>query len=184
MEKILNQKRICVGIIVGSHGLNGYIKIKSFMVVPEDIVAYGPLTDKQGKRSFNLDLVSRNKKGFVAKISGVNDRNTSDTMKGVELYLSRDLLPDLEGDEFYYSDLIGLKVEKPSGEIIGIIGMVDNYGAGDIIEVDLIDGGKEMYKISPEVVPEIDLKNGRIVVDPPDEVFAKRDQGKIKTGVN
>ena len=181
MIKSLDQKRICVGAIVGSHGLNGYVKIKSFMVVPEDIVAYGPLTDKQGKRSFNLELISSNKKGFVAKISGVNDRNTSDAMRGIELYLSRDLLPDLEGNEFYYSDLIGLRVEKPSGEMIGIIGMIDNYGAGEIIEVDLVDGGKEMYKLSPEVVPEIDLKNGRFVVVPPIEVFAEMNHGKLKT---
>ena len=184
MVKNLNQKRICVGIIVGSHGLNGYIKIKSYMVVPEDIVAFGPLTDKQGERSFKLDLISSNKKGFVAKINGVNDRNTSEAMRGIELYLSRDLLPDLEDDEFYYVDLIGLKVENLGGEIIGTVGMVDNYGAGEIIEVDLMDGGKKMYKISPEVIPEIDLKNGRLVVDPPTEFFAQKDHDKLKTREN
>jgi 16S rRNA processing protein RimM len=180
MIKGMDQNRICVGVVVGSHGLKGYVKIKSFMVFPKDIAAYGLLTDKNGKRSFNLDLISNNKKGLVAKLSGVTDRNASEAMRGVELYLSRDLLPKLEDDEFYYTDLVGLKVENTNGETIGIVSMVDNYGAGEIIEVDLQDGGTEMYKISQEVVPEIDMENGRIVVDPPIDVFAQKNHDEYK----
>ena len=180
MIKGIDQNRICVGVVVGSHGLKGYVKIKSFMVLPEDIAAYGPLTDKNSKRSFNLDLISNNKKGLVAKLSGVTDRNASEAMRGVELYLSRDLLPKLEDDEFYYADLVGLKVENTNGDTIGIVSMVDNYGAGEIIEVDLQDGGTEMYKISPEVVPEIDMENGRIVVDPPIDVFGQKNHDEQK----
>jgi 16S rRNA processing protein RimM len=50
--------------------------------------------------------------------------------------------------------------------------LVDNYGAGDVMEVDLKDGGTEMFTMSREVVPEIDLENGRIVVNPPVEIYA------------
>ena len=169
-----DKKRICVGVIVGSHGLRGLIKIKSFTVVSEDIFVYGPLTDKDGKRSFALELVSSSKKGLIVKLEGVTTRDASEALRGIELYLSRDLLPNLKEDEFYYSDLIGLVVENTDGEIIGNVSMVDNYGAGEIIEVDLQVGGTAMYRMSLEVVPEIDLKNGRIVVDPPTEVLTSK----------
>ena len=148
------------------------------MVTPEDIALYGPLTDKIGKRSFNLDLISVNKKGIVAKLSGITAREAAEAIKGVELYLSRDKLPRLEDDEYYYADLVGLKVKNTNGKIIGIIRMVDNYGAGEIIEVDLLDGGSVMYKVSQKVVLEIDLKNRYIVVDPPIEIFAQKNNAE------
>ena len=169
-----DKKRICVGIIVGSHGLRGLIIIKSFTVVSEDIFVHGPLTDKDGKRSFALELVSSSKKGLIVKLEGVTTRDASEALRGIELYLSRDLLPNLKEDEFYYSDLIGLVVENTDGKIIGNVSMVDNYGAGEIIEVDLQVGGTAMYRMSLEVIPEIDLKNGRIVVDPPTEVLTPK----------
>jgi 16S rRNA processing protein RimM len=184
MIKALDQDRICVGVVVGSHGLQGSVKIKSFMVTSDDIAAYGPLTDKDGKQSFVLDVISSNKKGLVAKLIGITDRTASDELRGLELYLSRDLLPNLEEDEFYYSDLVGLVVENMNGEIIGTVSMVDNYGAGEIIEVDMEGGGTEMYKMSLGVVPEIDLKNGRIVVNPPFEVFAQKNRVANKTEEN
>ena len=184
MVKIMDQDRICVGVIVGSHGLQGLVKIKSFMVISDDITAYGPLTDKNGKRSFKLDLISSNKKGIVAKLDGIKDRTASEELRGIELYLSRDLLPDLKEDEFYYSDLVGLVVEDINGEIIGTVGIVDNYGAGEVIEVDLRGGGTEMYRMSLEVIPDIDLKNGRIVVNPPSEIFAQNNRDLSKTEEN
>ena len=184
MAKVIDQDRICVGVIVGSHGLQGSVKIKSFMVVSDDITAFGPLTDKNGERSFKLDLISSNKKGIVAKLSGITDRTASEELRGLELYLLRDLLPDLEEDEFYYSDLIGLLVENINGEIIGTVGMVDNYGAGEVLEVNLRGGGTEMYRVSSGVVPKIEIKNGRIVVNPPLEKIKKSDQDEIKTEGN
>ena len=150
------------------------------MVNPGDLAGYGPLTDKNGTKSFVIDLISINQRGLVAKLSGIADREASEAVKGMELYLSRDLLPHLEEDEFYYADLVGLEVKNTNGKVIGYVKMVDNYGAGDIVEVDLLNGGAEMYKISPEVVPEINLKNGYIIIDPPIEVFAHRNHDKEK----
>ena len=82
-----DKKRICVGIIVGSHGLRGLVKIKSFTVVSEDIFVHGPLTDKDGKRSFALELVSSSKKGLIVKLEGVTTRDASEALRGIELYL-------------------------------------------------------------------------------------------------
>ena len=126
------------------------------------------------KKLIETDLISSNNKGLVVKLSGVTNRTASEALRGLELYLSRDLLPKLHEDEFYYSDLVGLVVENRNGEIIGTVSMVDNYGAGEVIEVDLEGGGTEMYRMSLAVVPEIDLKNGRIIVNPPFEVLAQK----------
>lgn len=145
------------------------------MAVAKDIAAYGPVTDKSGERSFDIRLISANQKGLVAALSGVKDRNASDAMRGTELYLSRDLLPAIAEDEFYYSDLIGLAVKHINGETVGTVSLVDNYGAGDVMEVALKDGGTEMFPMSREVVPEIDLENGIVVINPPAEIYADED---------
>ena len=181
MAGSINQNRICVGVVVGPHGLQGAVKIKSFMVEPADIVAYGPLTDKNGDRKFEIDLVSSNGKGLIANFSGITDRKSSEAIRGLELFLSRDILPELDEDEFYYSDLVGLLAENTNGEKIGVVGLVDNYGAGEIMEVNMEDGGVAIFSMTKDVVLEIDLRNKRVVINPPVEVFANKENLERKT---
>ena len=171
-DKPLDVNRVCVGVVTGPHGLKGDVKIKSFTANLKDVAAYGPVTDESGEQSFEIRIISSNQKGLVAELSGVNDRNAAEAVQGTELYVSRDKLPALDEDEFYYSDLIGLAVENIDGEAIGIVSLIDNYGAGDVMEIELKDGGTEMFLMSRDVVPEIDLENGRIVVNPPTEIYA------------
>jgi len=171
-DKPLDANRICIGVVTGPHGLKGQVKIKSYTAEPKDVAAYGPVTNKGGEQSFEIRIISSSKKGLVAELSGVNDRNAAEAIQGTELYVPRDNLPELEEDEFYYSDLIGLPVEHVDGRAIGIVTMVDNYGAGEVMEVELKDGGTEMFLMSRDVVPVIDLEKGRIVVNPPTEVYA------------
>jgi 16S rRNA processing protein RimM len=180
MVQYFDENHICVGIVSGSHGLQGSVKIRSFMTVPKDIVAYGPVTSKNGEKSYKIRLISSNQKGLVVKLSGVEDRDASEALRGTELYLSRNILPQLDENEYYYSDLIGMPVEHINGEVIGVVGIVDNYGAGEIMEVDLKDGGTEMFQMSRQVVPVIDLKNRRVVVNPPTEIFADEDHDEEK----
>ena len=175
------RKRVCVGVVVGSHGLKGEIKVKSFMENPGDIGRFGPLTDKSGERKFKIELVVQNERGLIARFSGIEDRNASEAIKGMELYMLRDMFPKLEEDEFYYSDLIGLSAENCDGETIGVVGTVNNYGAGEILEVNMNDGGVEIFHISKNVVPLIDLENKRVVINPPAKIFAKNDEHFEKT---
>ena len=144
-DKPLDVNRVCVGVVTGPHGLKGDVKIKSFTANLKDVAAYGPVTDESGEQSFEIRIVSSNQKGLVAELSGVNDRNAAEAVQGTELYVSRDKLPALDEGEFYYSDLIGLAVENIDGEAIGIVSLIDNYGAGDVMEIELEDGGTEMF---------------------------------------
>jgi 16S rRNA processing protein RimM len=157
---------ICVGVVAGVHGLKGAVKIKSFMENQEDILSFGPLFNRAFRDSYKITLVSKNKKGIVARLSGIEDRNAAEGIKGLELYVPRAVLPELNKDEFYYHDLIGLEVDDLEGNRIGKVIMVDNFGAGDIIEVSLDDVGTRMFTMSLKEMPIIDFDKGRIVVNP------------------
>ena len=171
MELLPEIELVCIGLVTGPHGLNGEVKIRSFMENPSDIARFGLLTDKSGRKEFKIELIAEKQRFLIARLSGIEDRNASEAIKGMELFILREMLPELDDDEFYYSDLIGLSVENCDGEIIGVVGAVDNYGAGEILEVNMNDGGVEIFHMSKNVVPLIDLENRRVVIDPPTEIF-------------
>jgi 16S rRNA processing protein RimM len=88
---------------------------------------------------------------IIAKIHGIDDRNKAETLRGTELYIERDTLPDLKESEYYQADLIGFDVVR-HGEKIGVVDCFQNYGAGDIIE---LDNGNMVSFIGADV----DMKN-------------------------
>lgn len=157
---------ILLGRIVGAHGIRGEVLVHSFAEVPENIGSYGPLSDKAGTRTFKLRVLRMTPKGaIVARITGIADRNAAEAMKGVELYVSRDKLPEPDEDEFYYADLVGLAAVAPDGAPIGEIVAVQNYGAGDLIEIR-IPGRKdtELVPFADKFMPEVDIASGKVVV--------------------
>lgn len=128
---------ICLGVITGVKGIRGEVKIKSFTEDPEDLTAYGPLYDASGKTVFKIKTVGLAKGQLVARIKDVSDRNQAEALKGTELFVSRDKLPDVDDeDAFYYADLIGLKVVlQDDGSLFGKVVQVHDFGAGDMLEV-------------------------------------------------
>lgn len=177
-------ERIAVGAVVGAHGVRGLVRVKSYTAEPEDLAAYGPLSDAAGRRRFRLTLKGRSKGLLLAAIEGVADRDAAEALAGTELYLERSALPALEDeDEFYYSDLIGLDALDQEGRSLGRVKAVHNYGAGDLLEIAGAPGGggREGALLLPftkAVVPEIDLAGGRLVVVPPGEVEAGPEEAK------
>ena len=159
--------RICLGRIVGAHGLDGSVLVRSYTAEPGAIGSYGALSDEPGERSFELTVRRVTPKGVVARIAGVADRTAAERLKGTDLYVARSALPEAEEDEFYYADLIGLAVEDRNGQRIGTVTRIDNYGAGDVIEVDLDAGGTRMLPFTRQVVLMVDVAGRRITVDPP-----------------
>ncbi len=159
------ETRILLGRIADAHGIRGDVIVHSYAERAEDIAAYGPLSDKAGTRTFALKVVRVTPKGVVVRIKGLSDRNAAEALKGTELYVARDKLPETAEDEFYHSDLIGLAVFAPDGKQIGRAVSVQNFGAGDLIEIALEDTAKtEFVQFSGAFVPEVDIKGGRIVV--------------------
>ena len=153
------------------HGVRGEIRLQSFTGDPQAIADYGPLTDKSGRRSFDiLHLRPQGKDMLVARLRGVDDRDGAQALNGVDLYLARDKLPAPDEDEFYLADLEGLRAETATGELFGRVVAVRNFGAGDILEIAPASGGESlMFPFTKAVAPIIDLAGGRIVVAPPTE---------------
>ena len=160
--------RILLGRIAGAHGIRGDVLVHTYTEAPENIGAYGALSDASGTRQFKLRIVRVTPKGVIARVAGIDDRNAAETLKGVELYVNRDRLPAAAEGEFYHADLIGLAAVAPEGMQIGEIVAVQNFGAGDLLEIRLAASGKiELVPFTEAVVPEIDIAAGRAVVAMP-----------------
>ena len=152
-------------------GVRGELRLQSFTGDPLAIADYGPLTDKSGKKTFTLlNLRPQGKDMLVVRLKDVDDRDSAQALNGVELYLARDKLPAPDPEEFYLADLEGLRAETTTGEVIGRVVALRNFGAGDILEIAPASGGDTlMYPFTKAVAPIIDLAGGRIVVEPPTE---------------
>ncbi len=162
--------RVCVGAIAGAFGVRGEAKIKSFTDDPAAIATYGPLESEDAVRRFDVKVTRTIKGGFAARLSGVATREEAEALKGTRLYVDRSVLPPPDEDEFYYADLLGLRVEDESGVLLGKIKAIQEFGAGDMIEYSPAEGGESVLLLfTREIVPTVDVQGGRIVVIPPDE---------------
>lgn len=164
-----DSERICVGSIAGAFGVRGEVRLKSHCAEPTAIADYGPLYTQDGTRSFQVTLTRPVAGGLGARLSGVETKEDADALRGVELFVDRDRLPNLPDDEFYHTDLIGLEVRDTGGVLLGRVASVVNYGAGDILEVTgEARRGPLLLPFTRAVVPTVDLAAGRIVADPPE----------------
>lgn len=160
---------ICVGSIAGAYGVRGELRIKSFCADPEAIDTYTPLLSEDGSREFKLSLIGPIKQGFNARIVGVDTKEDADALRGTQLWTDRAQLPELPDDEFYYSDLIGLAVFDTGGVRLGAIKNVQEQGAGDLLEIDILNHSDTVFvPFNREFVPLVDLTGLRIIIDPPD----------------
>ena len=168
----MSGRLLCVGVITGAHGIRGEVKIKTFTGEPDAIAAYGPLSTKPGDRTFEIVRHRVQKGQVIAALKGVTDRNASEALKGTELYLDRQALPDLDDeDAFYHADLIGLEARLEDGSVFGRVVALQDFGAGDVVEIAPVEGGStKLLPFTREVVPEIKLAEGHIVVSPPEEI--------------
>lgn len=161
-------RAVCVGIIVGAHGVRGAVKVKSFTENAEDVAAYGPLRDQPGTRQFVLTPIGTARGNVLAVVEGISDRNAAEALRGTRLYIDRDALPPAGDDEFYHADLLGMAAETVAGRDLGTVRAVYNHGAGDVIELMLPDGRLAALPFTKGVVPVVDLPRRRLVIDPPD----------------
>jgi 16S rRNA processing protein RimM len=161
--------RVVLAVVTGAHGTRGEVRLKSFAASLEAIADYGPLDRSDGGQPLEVLAVRPAKDGLIARFEGLSDRNAAEALKGVELSVARDRLPEPKADEFYIADLIGLAAVRPDGTVIGEVIAVHNYGAGDVIEVRLAEGGDTvLLPFTRETVPEIDVAAGRLLIDPPE----------------
>lgn len=168
MDRRAVHNRIQMGVITGAHGLRGLVRVKSLASTPADVAAHGALTDESGAGEYRLSIKGTGPKGLLlAAVDGVTDRNGAEALKGVKLFIDRDRLPPPEEDEYYASDLIGLNAELADGTVLGRIHAVQDFGAGDLIEIRHGPVGSVLVPFTEACVPVVDLAGGRLVMDPP-----------------
>lgn len=162
-------RRILLGRIAGAHGVRGEVLIHAFTEPPENVAAYGPLSDAAGARIFVIEAARTTSKGVVAQLEGIADRTAAERLKGIELYVDRNRLPPAAEGEYYHADLIGLAAVDADGRRIGEIVAVQNYGAGDLLEIRLAGSRQtELVPFTEAHVPKVDVAERRaVIVVPP-----------------
>jgi 16S rRNA processing protein RimM len=163
-------EKICIARIGAAHGVRGAVKLWTFTEDPLAVKAYGPLSTKDGARSFEVAQLREAKDHLVATFEGVTTRDEAERLNGLELFIPREKLPAPDEGEYYHADLIGLAAVTPSDEPIGRVVAIHNFGAGDIIEIAPLNGPTLLLPFSNAVVPTVDIAGGRVVIELPSEI--------------
>jgi 16S rRNA processing protein RimM len=161
---------ICIARIGAAHGVRGAVKLWTFTEDPFAVKAYGPLLTKDGARSFEVATAREANGHLVATLKGVATREDAERLNGIELYIAREKLPATDENEYYHADLIGLAAVNAADEPLGRVLAIHNFGAGDIIEIAPPGGSTMLLPFTNAVVPTVDLANGRVVIELPDEI--------------
>ena len=153
--------RITLAAIAGAHGIRGEVRLKLFADGIDALKAHETVLVNGTPR--RLLQAGGTAKSPIARLEGVNDRSAAESLRGTLIEVERDALPPLEEGEYYHSDLLGLACVDRDGTSIGTVAAVENFGAGDLLEVELANGRKSLIPYRAGIA---DLEEGRIVLDP------------------
>ncbi|OYY79135.1 MAG: 16S rRNA processing protein RimM [Sphingomonas sp. 28-62-20] len=140
---------VTLAVVIGAHGVAGEVRLKVFA---EDLKPYKSFN--QG--AFTLKSARVGSNGTIARFAEIVDRNAAEAMRGTELTVPRSTLPPLAEGEYYHADILGLPVMTDTGDAVGIVVAIDNFGAGDVLEIERPDKKRFMVPMRVEAVPEWD----------------------------
>jgi len=129
-----DDRPVTLAAVIGAHGVTGEVRLKLFGDGPDSLKRYKSFD--AGGRVLTLTSVRAGPNGAVARFAEIGDRNEAEALRGTELAVPRSALPPLDEGEYYHADLIGLPCVSDTGEALGVIVAVENFGAGDIIEIE------------------------------------------------
>jgi len=162
---------IQVGRVAGAFGVRGEVRITSFTAEPLALLDYKDLKREDGSTGLTLTSGRAAKGGVVVRAREIETREQAEALRGLKLYIPRSALPEPDEDEYYLTDLIGLLVETPEGVALGRIRSIQDFGAGDLLEVLPAEGGATWYlPFTREAVPEVKIAEGKVIGVKPDEV--------------
>ena len=130
-----NDKKILVGKIVAFQGVRGDVRIQAYTATPSDLRNMQIESSQFKPEDFRFIRALPNSNVIIAHIRGFEDRTSAEVLRGTELFINRESLPNLKDGEYYQTDLIGFNVVR-DGKTIGKVDGFQNFGAGDIIELD------------------------------------------------
>jgi 16S rRNA processing protein RimM len=162
---------LLVARVAGAFGVRGEVRITTFTEDPMALTRYRGLVRKDGAPGLTLSGARPVKGGVIARAKEIETKEQADALRGLELFIPREALPPPEEDEFYLADLIGLSVVDPEGAAIGVVKTVQDFGAGDLLEIDPATGGPSWWlPFTREAVPEVHIGEGRLVAVRPQEI--------------
>jgi 16S rRNA processing protein RimM len=132
-------------------------------------VRYRDLKRADGAPALTLAGGRAQKGALIARAREVADRDQAEALKGLELYVPRAALPTPDEDEFYLADLVGLRAVSAAGKELGRVKSVQNFGAGDLMEIQPEDGPSWWLPFTDEAVPEVKIAEGVVVIVRPGE---------------
>jgi 16S rRNA processing protein RimM len=161
---------ILVARVAGAFGVKGEVRLTSFTADPMALFGYRDLKQENGAPGLTLVGGRPHKGGVVARAKEIETREQAEALRGLRLYIPREALPEPEDeDEFYLADLIGLSVETPQGESLGVVRTVQDFGAGDLLEIEPPQGPSWWLPFTREAVPEVRLSERKVIAVPPAE---------------
>ena len=166
--------RLHVATIGAPHGVKGDVRVKSFTSDPLALKDYGALQDESGSKAFSILALRLLKDDMcVARFKDVSDRNAAAALTHARLFALRANMPALADGEYFHADLIGLQAETRDGTLLGDIVAVQNFGAGDLLEIAPHNGGETLLlPFASPFVGQVDAARGRVTVEPPAHVEA------------
>jgi 16S rRNA processing protein RimM len=147
---LANITPITLAVIIGAHGVMGEVRLKLYVEGLESVKAHTHFNDG----ALTLKSLRPGNNGSIARFAEITDRNGADAARGTELTVPRTALPPLAEGEYYHADLLGLPCISTTGEKLGVCVAIENFGAGDVIEVERPDKKRFMVPMKPEAVPE------------------------------
>ena len=147
----MQDKPVTLAAITGAHGVTGEVRLKLFGA---GIASLRPHKTFNGDALTLTKLHDDAKGGAIARFAEVADRTAAEALRGTALTVPRSTLPPLGEGEYYYADLIGLPAVSTTGEALGACVAVENFGAGDVLEIEKADGTRFMVPMGEEAVPE------------------------------
>ena len=154
------ERRIALAAVAGAHGIKGEVRLKLFSESAVSLAKHEKLIVGGAER--RLISVRDSGKTAVARFEGVNDRSVAEALRGSLIEIDRSALPPLEEGEYYHADLIGLGAVDREGRAVGTVVSVENFGAGDLLEIELADGKRSLIPFREGIA---DLEDGKIVLD-------------------
>lgn len=155
------EKRVALAAVAGAHGVKGEVRLKLFSDSAASLASHKKVY--VGGVEHRLLSVREGGKTAVARLEGIADRSAAEALRGSLVEVDRSALPPLEEGEYYHADLIGLPCFDREGQVVGTVVAVENFGAGDLLEVELPGGRRSLIPFREGIA---DLVDGRIALEP------------------
>jgi len=156
----LSEPLVTLAAVAGAHGIGGEVRLKLFAEGLDSLKRHGSFD--VGGRPLTVKSIRPANGGAIARFAEIADRNAAEALRGAVLAVPRSALPPLAPGEYYHVDMIGRACVDPDGAALGAVVAVENYGAGDLIEVERPDGTRFLVPLDRAVTEQGET----LVIDP------------------